>query len=128
MNKQYEALEMIKEFLHSVITDNEDLSYKKPEQYAAIRLQEIDTLANQLLEKVAQNNAFSTKTCVNDQLYYLLTEVECTRYESLDVFKTSTDFINALNIINDSSTENLKTVDVLLAMVKNETITNKNKM
>ena len=128
MNKQYEALEMIKEFLGSVITDKEHLSYKNPEQHASGRLKEINILAEQLLDKVSENNIFSTKSCVNEQLYYLLTEVECTRYENLDVFKTSTDFINALNIINDSSIENSKTVDILLAMVKNESIPNKNKI
>lgn len=128
MNKQYDALEMIKEFFNSVITDQEHLSYKDPEQYAAARLQEIDRLANDLLDNVAEKNAFSTKSCANEQLYYLLTEVECTRYESLDVFKTSADFINALNIINDSSTENLKTVNILLATIKNETTPVKNKI
>lgn len=127
MNKQYEALEMIKEFLNSVITDKENLSYKNPETDGVDRIKHIENSMRQTLNDLVEMNVFSVKSSINTQLVVLFEEVEDITPDMRTCVK-STEVINHLDKINKKAIKNLKTVDVLLSTLNSEFKPPKNKM
>lgn len=127
MNKQYEALEMIKEFLNSVITNKEDLSYKNPETAGIDRLKNIENSMRQILNNLVDMNVFKIKSSINNQLADLFEEVSDITPDMRTCVR-STEVINHIDKINKKAIKNLKIVDLLLATVRSEATPNRYKI